>query len=292
MGVLDTKIYYNNHLNLLNDFIRTFSIATDINISLFDVTSKLIFSEFTENQNFYSDMKNLKLTKFFKKFSEGGPNELFLSEKEHSFFALALNNNNHLIGYVLFGPFEKKLNSQASQKTDTNSSKNKVRDSSFNEKRIKYIFDLFISSSRTVFLEKEVTTNLFFTVKCFNNYSKIEDENSIQNYQIQQAIKYIKSNFHRSITLAETAKHVYFSTYYFGKLFKKETGLTFISYLNHVRIMQAEELLSNTTMSISIISQSVGFSQNSYFCKIFKKIKGISPSQYRKIFNFYKGKRI
>ena len=89
---------------------------------------------------------------------------------------------------------------------------------------------------------------------------------------IDESIGYINNNFFEEITLK-----------YFSKIFKESTGLTFIEYLNNVRIKEAQKLLATTKLSINEIGERAGFHSNTHFCRIFKKIAGTSPSAYRKL---------
>jgi len=59
--------------------------------------------------------------------------------------------------------------------------------------------------------------------------------------------------------------------------------LSFIDYLNHVRILEAQKLLNETGMNITMVSEKVGFESSSHFGRVFKAISGISPTQYRKL---------
>ena len=74
---------------------------------------------------------------------------------------------------------------------------------------------------------------------------------------------------------------VYLSPAYFSRIFKKETGATFNSFLNEVRIEKSKALLRNNDLKMVDIALMVGFESQSYFTKVFKKITGISPLQYR-----------
>ena len=70
------------------------------------------------------------------------------------------------------------------------------------------------------------------------------------------------------------------STSKFHHVFKQHTVLTPIEYINNTRINRAKEMLSDTNLSISDIAERAGFSDQNYFCRIFKKKTGISPKQY------------
>ncbi len=105
---------------------------------------------------------------------------------------------------------------------------------------------------------------------------------AIQNYRIQQALKYIHNNYSTNISLDRIASTVSLSKYHFSRLFKETTGFTFLSYLNRVRIEQAKKLLNDDALSVTDAGYCVGYSDLSHFDRIFKKIVGFSPTQYRR----------
>ena len=83
------------------------------------------------------------------------------------------------------------------------------------------------------------------------------------------------------LTLEEVAAHVHLHPSYFSTLFKSSTGSSFKEYLNMVRIEESKRLLSNTDYSIIDIAVAVGFEDQSYFSKVFKKYTGLTPKQFR-----------
>ncbi|MFZ4707959.1 MAG: AraC family transcriptional regulator [Bacteroidales bacterium] len=99
--------------------------------------------------------------------------------------------------------------------------------------------------------------------------------------RIDTICKYIEENFAKDISLTDVSSIVAMSESSFSHFFKKRTGRSFISYLNDVRIGQSTKLLFETTNSIAEISFVCGFSNISNFNRIFKKIKGQTPSEYR-----------
>nr|SFZ88591.1 Propanediol utilization transcriptional activator [Loigolactobacillus rennini] len=103
-----------------------------------------------------------------------------------------------------------------------------------------------------------------------------------QKPEIKEALNYINKHLNEPITLDEVAKHIYLSSYYLSKCFKKEMHINFITYVNNKKIERAKILLQDSTWSIDSIARSLGFSQTSYFSKTFRKTTQISPSQYRK----------
>ncbi|HEY5583335.1 MAG TPA: PocR ligand-binding domain-containing protein [Ruminiclostridium sp.] len=98
---------------------------------------------------------------------------------------------------------------------------------------------------------------------------------------IYKALDYIKRNYIEQITLEDVANHVFLNPSYFSKIFKIEMNCTFVSYVNKVRINSSKSLLVNNTIPLSDISTLVGFDDQSYFTKVFKKEVGITPGKYR-----------
>lgn len=103
-----------------------------------------------------------------------------------------------------------------------------------------------------------------------------------QKPEIKKALDYINKHLNEVISLDEVAEHVFLSSYYLSKLFKKEMQINFVDYVNNKKIERAKILLQDSTWSVDSIAHSLGFSQTSYFSKTFKKSVGASPSQYRK----------
>lgn len=98
---------------------------------------------------------------------------------------------------------------------------------------------------------------------------------------IHRCIQYIGVNYAENITLTNMASAVYMSPAYLSRVFRSETGVTFNQYLNRVRITKAKGLLKNRKLKLSDISQAVGYEDQSYFTRVFKKLTGCSPCQYR-----------
>ena len=98
---------------------------------------------------------------------------------------------------------------------------------------------------------------------------------------IFKALEFIKANYMKKISLEDVAKSVYLSSSYFSKIFKQEMKCNFNTYINLFRIESSKELLKDPTVELVDIASIVGFEDQSYFSKVFKKIVGISPGKYR-----------
>ena len=98
---------------------------------------------------------------------------------------------------------------------------------------------------------------------------------------IQTSIDYITEYHMENLSIQQVADVVNFSPTYFCRLFKKETGHSFVSYLTFVRIQRSVRLLRHTNYTIEQIAFDLGFNTPSYFSTIFKKVVGLSPSEYR-----------
>ncbi|MCT4509109.1 MAG: response regulator [Tepidibacter sp.] len=95
------------------------------------------------------------------------------------------------------------------------------------------------------------------------------------------ALNYIEKNFKNNLTLNQLSKHVNLSSTYLSKLFKQEMNVNFIKYINLRRIEEAKEILKNTKTCINDIAFDLGYNEPNYFCRVFKKIEGVTPTQYR-----------
>ncbi|MBM4763122.1 helix-turn-helix domain-containing protein [Bacillus sp. B15-48] len=102
---------------------------------------------------------------------------------------------------------------------------------------------------------------------------------------IETATKYIQLNFFEPLTLSEVANLVYLSPSHFSRKFKDAVGLNFVEYLIKFRIKKAKKLLQITQLPLEVISNHCGFSSAAHFSATFKKIEGVSPRVYRKLYS-------
>lgn len=111
---------------------------------------------------------------------------------------------------------------------------------------------------------------------------KILDEQTGTRVQIMRAIAYMEEHYSEKISLKQVAEMVSFSPEHFSRVFSRETGgITYINYLNNIRMKQAVELLETTDKKIYEIAEEVGFVSVNYFSTLFKKRFGMSPYEYQ-----------
>ncbi len=109
-----------------------------------------------------------------------------------------------------------------------------------------------------------------------------EDEKYADKFRM--ILKYIEKNYMYDITLDDLADLAGYSKFHFSRIFKKYSSTTFITYLNQRRIKAAELLLLDEDMSVTDAAMQVGFSSLTTFNRVFKEIKGCTPSEFRKLF--------
>jgi AraC-like DNA-binding protein len=103
----------------------------------------------------------------------------------------------------------------------------------------------------------------------------------LDNPILKPAIDYIKDHYARVIALDEMAALCRISSSYFSKLFNQTMGENFAAYVNRVRILRARELLLDSDKSITAIALQLGFDDSGYFDKVFKKLIGKTPREFR-----------
>jgi AraC-like DNA-binding protein len=117
-------------------------------------------------------------------------------------------------------------------------------------------------------------------VSMISNQIALQHENS-EPPVITKAKAFIEQNHSEDLSLGAVAKAVNTSTFYFCKMFKKATGINFTEYVSRVRIEKSKNLLLNPNLRVSEIAYEVGFQSLTHFNRVFKKIIGQSPTEYR-----------
>lgn len=98
---------------------------------------------------------------------------------------------------------------------------------------------------------------------------------------VKQAIAYLHQNYTRPVSRWEIAEAVGVSEDYLSRVFHRELNISPWDYLNRYRVLQSKQLLANTTQSVGSIARQVGFKDQAYFSRVFNKLAGVSPQEFR-----------
>jgi len=162
---------------------------------------------------------------------------------------------------------------------------------------IRYLYSVSISKNLNInsvmpFEETlRMLDSLYQTDQVLSFFSLILDDIKklctppIKSLSASETIKnYLDDNYYKDISLCELSELVFLNSKYISELFKKEFGVTISDYLASRRIGEAKHLLLNSSMSITEISEKSGYNDPKYFAKLFKRIIGVSPTQFRKMY--------
>jgi len=140
-------------------------------------------------------------------------------------------------------------------------------------------------STRVVPLKQHAAVVKLLTIfaqhlSMLSNQVIVQQENA-EPPVILRAKEYIQDHQTENLRLGHVARACNTSTFYFCKMFKKITGINFTDYLSRVRIEKSKNLLLNPNLRVSEIAYEVGFQSLTHFNRVFKKILGQSPTEYR-----------
>jgi len=121
------------------------------------------------------------------------------------------------------------------------------------------------------------------SLKFLGAYRESLSAKNNQHDMVDDAIHFMRENIHKRLTLKEIAGFTGFSSSHFSSLFQKKTGYSPLNYLSQLKIQQACHYLDFTDMKINQISALIGLDDPFYFSRIFTKIMGSSPSEYRRL---------
>ncbi|OYO59714.1 hypothetical protein CG709_17890 [Lachnotalea glycerini] len=99
----------------------------------------------------------------------------------------------------------------------------------------------------------------------------------------EEILRFIKMHYIEEISTQDVAEAMNYSNAYFCKLFKQSFDKSFTTYLTEYRVEKAKQLLIDITINVKEISDKVGYKDSNYFAKVFKRVVGVTPSEYRMI---------
>lgn len=121
------------------------------------------------------------------------------------------------------------------------------------------------------------------TLHYIQQYRNVKKDESQKDDIVTAAIHYMKENLEKKLSLDEIAEHTGYSISYFTNMFNKRTGFAPLTYFNQLKIQQACKLLDFTDMKINQICYKIGIDDTYYFSRLFSKIMGMSPREYKKM---------
>ena len=123
-----------------------------------------------------------------------------------------------------------------------------------------------------------ITAQLF--LRCGNAY--YDGPKTTSSNYVNEAREFIQQNLDKELMIADISAKININPSYLETLFKKQTGLTIVEYINKQRVLKALTYLNSTDQSITDIGYLIGYNNRQHFTRVFKKIMGVSPGQYRK----------
>ena len=150
-----------------------------------------------------------------------------------------------------------------------------------------YIFQMMNIDTFSPYRDLQLQGYLFLFISELikNSPSDSSSKNTTTDIYIKEAITFIENNYSRPIKIGDIANNLSINRSYFSNIFKQTLQKTPQEFLLQYRMDKACELMANPSLSISNIAFSVGYTDAYNFSKMFKKIKGTSPSNYRKTSN-------
>jgi AraC-like DNA-binding protein len=154
------------------------------------------------------------------------------------------------------------------------------------ENTVREIFEDLIKSDG---LQRVATFIRMFDYLCNANLQIIPDTfngnvDSHKDKRFEKAIAYIQKNFRSELSVESTAKALSMSTYQLRSLFKTHTKKNVLTYINELKVFEVCRLMQSKEYTISYLSLQAGFQNLSYFNRIFLKVTGMTPRDYRKTF--------
>jgi two-component system response regulator YesN len=157
------------------------------------------------------------------------------------------------------------------------------------EKTLPYKINIFSNSKQSYILSilkvysKEELEGQFINIITELSVEIQEQIRSEIDGIIPNVLKYLNNHYFENITLDDAAKRVNLSYHYFSKVFKDEVGKNFVDYLTELRIEKSMSFLENNRWSIKEVCHKIGYNDPNYYCKIFKKVTGMTPTEYRTV---------
>lgn len=124
--------------------------------------------------------------------------------------------------------------------------------------------------------------NLATVARIMELCARADESRTAQTAPTDPILDYINRHLDQPLSLDLLARETHFSKYYLCDLFRRKTGMTPMRYIRLLRISRAQRLLLTTSDSVSNVGLACGFDNFSFFCRAFRSVSGMSPTEYRK----------
>lgn len=154
------------------------------------------------------------------------------------------------------------------------------------EALIKKMFEIYLKRPQFCALELKsyLVRLLIYMFRAVAEDYDDSDYNDIHRAAIDGVLLYTVEHLSEKLYVSDVAQHAQMSVTSFNAYFKKYVGKTFVEYVNHLRIEKAQAILLGSSLDISEVGNKVGIGDLSYFNRIFKRIAGVSPGSFRKLY--------
>lgn len=125
--------------------------------------------------------------------------------------------------------------------------------------------------------------NDLLTLLMESSWHQGNSSNAPKKMNISLVKSFLDEHYSEKLSLESVASHFFIDKHYLARLFKEQYGVTLVTYLQQVRITHVKRMLRFTDKSIEEIGLECGIGELNYFSRVFKKLEGVSPSEYRRV---------
>lgn len=125
--------------------------------------------------------------------------------------------------------------------------------------------------------------NDLLTLLMESSWHREAHTNAPKKMEISQVKSFLDEHYREKLSLESVASHFFIDKHYLARLFKEQYGVTLVTYLQQVRITHAKRMLRFTDKSIEEIGLECGIGELNYFSRVFKKLEGVRPSEFRRV---------
>ena len=125
--------------------------------------------------------------------------------------------------------------------------------------------------------------NDLLTLLTESSWHREAHTNAPKKMEISRVKSFLDEHYEEKLSLESVASHFFIDKHYLARLFKEQYGVTLVTYLQQVRITHAKRMLRFTDKSIEEIGLECGIGELNYFSRVFKKLEGVSPSEFRRV---------